>query len=84
MLKVLDPFRFLLIAAAGWMNQHQLQAIEYLREENRVLREQIGERRLRGRAESLSEDGMLLVRSEHGHLEPITGGDVILEKINRQ
>jgi putative transposase len=47
MSKVLDPFRFLLIAAAGWMNQHQLQAIEYLREENRVLREQIGERRLR-------------------------------------
>jgi hypothetical protein len=29
------------------MNQHQLQVIEYLREENRVLREQLGERRLR-------------------------------------
>ena len=36
--KVLDPFRFLLIAVAGWMNHHQLQMIEYLREENRVLR----------------------------------------------
>jgi hypothetical protein len=23
MLKPLDPFRFLLIAVAGWMNQHQ-------------------------------------------------------------
>jgi hypothetical protein len=45
--KVLDPFRFLLIAVAGWMNQRQLQVIEYLREENRVLREQLGERRLR-------------------------------------
>jgi putative transposase len=45
--KVLDPFRFLLIAVAGWMNQHQLQVIEYLREENRVLREQLGDRRLR-------------------------------------
>ena len=43
----LDPFRFLLIAVAGWMNQRQLQMIEYLREKNRVLREQIGERRLR-------------------------------------
>jgi hypothetical protein len=32
--KVLDPFRFLLIAVAGWMNHHQLQMIEYLREEN--------------------------------------------------
>jgi putative transposase len=44
---VLDPFRFLLIAVAGWMNQRQLQMIEYLREENRVLREQLRERRLR-------------------------------------
>ena len=35
---MLDPFQFLLIAIAGWMNQRQLQAIEYLREENRVLR----------------------------------------------
>src|SRR3954470_23501083 len=45
--KVLDPFRFVLIAVAGWMNQQQLQMIEYLREENRVLREQLGGRRLR-------------------------------------
>jgi hypothetical protein len=29
------------------MNQRQLQMIEYLREENRVLREQLGNRRLR-------------------------------------
>jgi hypothetical protein len=47
MLNPLDPFRFLLIAVAGWMNQHQLQVIDYLREENRVLREQLGGRRLR-------------------------------------
>src|SRR5918992_5262419 len=45
--RVLDPFQFVLIAVAGWMNQRQLQMIEYLREENRVLREQLGERRLR-------------------------------------
>src|SRR6187200_168816 len=43
----LDPFRFLLIAVAGWMNQRPLQMIGYLREKNRVLREQLGERRLR-------------------------------------
>jgi hypothetical protein len=42
---VLDPFRFLFIAVAGWMNQRQLQILDYLREDNRVLREQIGERR---------------------------------------
>jgi len=45
--KVLDPFRFVLIAVAGWMNQQQQDAIDYLREENRILREQLGGRRLR-------------------------------------
>jgi len=43
----LDPFRFVIIAVAGWMNQHQQHAIDYLLEENRVLREQIGTRRIR-------------------------------------
>jgi putative transposase len=47
MLKVLDPFQFVIIALAGWMNHRQYQLIDYLREENRVLREQLGERRLR-------------------------------------
>jgi len=39
-----------------------------------------GDRKFRGRAESLDDDGALLVRTEHGHLERIIGGDVILEK----
>ena len=47
MARLLDPFRFLLLSLAGWMNQRHLQAIDYLREENRVLREQLGDRRLR-------------------------------------
>jgi len=47
MRSVLDPFQFVVIAIAGWMNQHQQQVIEYLLEENRVLREQIGSRRMR-------------------------------------
>src|SRR3954453_1728874 len=44
---VFHPFRFVLISIAGWMNHQQQQAIDYLREENRVLREQLGGRRLR-------------------------------------
>lgn len=40
----LDPFSFLVTSIAGWMNQH---VIDYLIEENRVLREQIGARRIR-------------------------------------
>lgn len=39
-----------------------------------------GARTWHGRAESLDLDGALLVRSEHGHLERVTGGDVTVEK----
>jgi putative transposase len=45
--KTLDPFRFVLIAVARWMNRHQLEIIDYLREENRVLREPLSGRRVR-------------------------------------
>jgi BirA family biotin operon repressor/biotin-[acetyl-CoA-carboxylase] ligase len=41
---------------------------------------QIGARQIRGCAESLDDDGALVVRTEHGHLERIIGGDVTLEK----
>jgi putative transposase len=43
----LHPLLFLVVSVAGWLNQRQQQVIEYLLEENRVLREQIGARRLR-------------------------------------
>ena len=43
----LDPFRLLLISLAGWLNQRQQDGIDYLQEENRVLREQLGDKRLR-------------------------------------
>jgi hypothetical protein len=32
---------------AGWMNQRQQHAIDYLREENQALQKQLGSRRLR-------------------------------------
>jgi hypothetical protein len=41
------PLRFVLIALAGWLHQQQRDAIDYLQEENRVLREQLGPGRLR-------------------------------------
>jgi len=43
----LDPLSFLVVSIGGWMNQHQRHVIEYLIEENRVLREQNGNRRMR-------------------------------------
>ena len=36
------PLHFLLMVFAGWVNRRQLEMIEYLKEENRVLREQMG------------------------------------------
>ena len=38
---------FLIYTAAGWLNRRQEDLIDYLREENRVLREQLGGRPLR-------------------------------------
>lgn len=43
----LDPVRLLLISLAGCLNQHQRDVIDYLQEENRVLRQQLGNQRLR-------------------------------------
>ena len=43
----LDPWNVLLIAIAGWMNREQAAVIEYLKEENRILRELLGKKRLR-------------------------------------
>jgi len=40
----------------------------------------IGDRAIQGRAESLDSDGALLLRTQHGRLERIIGGDVTLEK----
>ena len=44
---VAHPLRFLVLMMAGWMNRKQQDVIAYLQEENRVLREQQGGKRLR-------------------------------------
>ena len=44
---MLYPWQFLLVVLAGWVNEEQRQVIEYLKEEHRVLREQLGKKRLR-------------------------------------
>jgi transaldolase len=47
MIADLSPLRVLLVTLAGWINRHQQDVIEYLLEENRVLKEQVKGRRLR-------------------------------------
>src|SRR5258706_10800528 len=72
----LDAFRFLATAIDGWANQQQQDSIEYLREENRVLREQLKgkrirftddqRRRLAEKAKSLGRSVLQNVFQEHG------------------
>ena len=42
----LYPLQVLLVTLAGWVNRHQQHVVEYLVEENRVLKEQVKGRRL--------------------------------------
>ena len=47
MTNILQPFHLLVVALAGWLNRHQQAVIDYLIEENRVLKEQLEGQRLR-------------------------------------
>ena len=38
---LLLPFQLALLMFSGWVNRHQLDVIEYLQEENRVLKERL-------------------------------------------
>jgi hypothetical protein len=54
MMADLYPLQVLLVTLAGWVNRHQQHVIEYLVEENRVLKEQMKGRRLRHRARTVA------------------------------
>ena len=43
---LLHPWHLALMILAGWVNQQQRDAIEYLRTENSVLREKLGKKRI--------------------------------------
>jgi len=47
MATVLYPWQILVAAMAGWITRQQDAVIDYLREENRVLKEHLGRKRLR-------------------------------------
>ena len=70
-----QPWQLLIVSLAGWVNRHQQHVIDYLIDENRVLKDQ-----LRGRRRRLSDDerrrlavngkvlGWKLQRSRHSML----------------
>ena len=43
---VFQPWQLVLVALAGWVNNWQQQEIDYLRTENRILREKLGKKRI--------------------------------------
>jgi hypothetical protein len=75
------PLQFLLLFFAGYVNRRQLDIIEYLREENRVLREQLGKRRLRfsdDQRRRLAAKGRVLGRRVLDELAGLVTPDTIL------
>jgi putative transposase len=46
MQSALFPLQYLLASAALWLNRQQQQVIDYLKEENRLLKEKLGDRKL--------------------------------------
>jgi transposase InsO family protein len=76
-----QPLQFLLLLFAGWVNRRQLEIIDYLKEENRVLREQLCGRRLRltdDQRRRLAVRGKALGRRALGEVTSLLAPDTIL------
>jgi putative transposase len=81
MIADLSPLRLLLVSLAGWINRHQHHVIEYLMEENRVLREQLNGSRSRltdNHRRRLAVKGQRLGRRLPGQVATIVTPDTIL------
>jgi hypothetical protein len=75
------PLQFLLLVFAGWVNRRQREIMEFLQEENRVLREQLGGRRLRftdAQRRRLAAKGKALGRRVLDQLGGLVTPDTIL------
>jgi transposase InsO family protein len=75
------PLQVLLLTVSGWVNRHQQAVIEYLVEENRVLKEQMKGRRLRLTDEQrrrLAVKGKHLGRQTLNRVATIVTPDTIL------
>jgi len=78
----LCPVRLLLVTVAGWLNRHQQHVIEYVMEENRVLKAQMKGRRLRltdDQRRHLAAKGQRLGRRVLTQVATIVTPDTILQ-----
>jgi len=81
MSNAIQSFHLLVIALAGWFNRQQQVVIDYLIEENRVLKEQLGGQRLRftdGQRMRLAVKAKLLGRRGLVELETLVTPDTLL------
>ncbi len=75
------PLQFLVLTVAGWANRQQQDAIEYLREENRILREHVGDGRLQftdSQRRRLATKARKLGRKVLAGIDPIVTPDTLL------
>ncbi|MDB6043513.1 MAG: hypothetical protein JWM63_2064 [Gammaproteobacteria bacterium] len=75
------PLKLLLMMFAGWVTRHHLDVIEYLQEENRVLKERLGGRRLRftdSERRRLARKAQALGRKVLNGLETLVTPDTLL------
>ena len=75
------PFQFLTLTMAGWLNRHQQSVVDYLKAENRLLREKLGKRRIRftdSERKRLARKGRAVGRKALFELGPIVHPDAIL------
>src|SRR5271169_4260525 len=76
-----QPLQLLLVIFAGWVNRRQLHVIEYLQEENRVLKERLGGRRIRftdTERRRLARKAQTLGRKVLNELETLVTPDTLL------
>jgi len=79
--RALSPLTFVIAVVSGWITRQQLEVVEYLREENRVLKQQLGKRRLKLTDEDrrrLAVRGKALGRKILGEYVSIVTPDTIL------
>ncbi len=81
MATVVQPWQILVAAMAGWITRQQDAVIDYLREENRVLKQQLGRRRLRltdDQRRRLAVRGKAIGRRALGEVASLVTPDTIL------
>jgi hypothetical protein len=80
MFPAFPPLQLLLVVFAGWVNRRQLDVIEYLQEENRVLKKRLGGRPIRftdAECRRLARKAQALGRKVLNELETLVTPDTL-------